>query len=84
MKELQELVDIVKTENEDKENKSYERTGEEDDTHIEINGEYTYLGGHFTDDYDDAFGIRKRLGIAKNATEALSNVLKVAIRKYFK
>ena len=42
-----------------------ERTGEEDDTHIEINDEYTYLGGLFTENYDDAFGTRKRIGLQK-------------------
>ena len=56
---------------------------DEDNNHISINGElvenvqkFIYLGATFTNDYDDSVEIKKRIGIAKNAMVALTNIWK--------
>ena len=56
---------------------------DEVDDHIFINGEpvenvqkFIYLGATFTNDYDDSDEIKRRIGIAKNATVALTNIWK--------
>ena len=57
--------------------------GRDDDTHIMINNEavenvtqFTYLGAVFTNNYDDSVEIKRRIGIAKNATISLTKIWK--------
>ena len=90
MDELQNLVNRVKTESEKaglllnaKKTKvmKIQRTPTDekiliDRTPIENVTEFSYLGATFTTNGDDSKEIRKRIGIAKNATTALTNIWK--------
>ena len=56
---------------------------DDNDSHITVDNDavenvtdFTYLGATFTDNYDESKEIRRRIGIAKSATTALSNIWK--------
>ena len=84
MEELQKLVDAVKEESEKaglfliaQKTKvmKIQKTPEQEDTHIVINGENVEnvkiftLGAVFTDNYDDSVKIKRRLAIAKHLSQ---------------
>jgi len=61
--------------------KSLRNPADEDNNHISINGEpvenvqkFIDLEATFTNDYDDSAEIKRRIGIAKNAIVALTNI----------